>query len=312
MAEEKLSFQWKKLRLNNNFILPKLIGHRGVKDLKPENTIESVQKAFELGLECVEIDVKISKDNIPILIHDDTLDRTTTGSGLVCDYTYDELRNFEADAEDSEGLSSSSNSSVSSQLSNVNSKYDNNSKFLTFKRGGLEKPFTVPAYKCDAIISTAKSFLGTPHSSGGLSKSGIDCSGLVYKSVNSHSSNELPRVAQEMARCGTIISNLNDLIKGDLVFFTRTYNTSKFITHVGIYLGNNNFIHTSSSKGVSINSIRGSSYWESKFVYCTRILNWFLLFLSLNQPQSPLKNSRINIPLFLYSFLQDKLDQRMN
>ena len=185
----------------------------------------------------------------------------------------DELRNFDADAEDSEGLSSSSNSSVSSQLSNVNSKYDNNSKFLTFKRGGLEKPFTVPAYKCDAIISTAKSFLGTPHSSGGLSKSGIDCSGLVYKSVNSHSSNELPRVAQEMARCGTIISNLNDLIKGDLVFFTRTYNTSKFITHVGIYLGNNNFIHTSSSKGVSINSIRGSSYWESKFVYGTRILN---------------------------------------
>ena len=195
----------------------------------------------------------------------------------------DELRDIEAASEGSEdsssnissnrsSSSSSSNSSVSSQLSNVSSKYYNNSKFSTFKRGGLEKPFTVPASKCDAIISTAKSFLGTPHSSGGLSKSGIDCSGLVYTAFNSHCSKDLPRVAQEMARCGTIISSLNDLRKGDLVFFTGTYNTSKFITHVGIYLGNNNFIHTSSSKGVSINSIKGSSYWESKFVYGTRIL----------------------------------------
>ena len=192
-----------------------------------------------------------------------------------------ELRDIEAASEgSSSNISSkrsssisSSNSSVSSQLSNVSSKYKNNSKFSTFKRGGLEKPFIVPASKCDAIISTAKSFLGTPHSSGGLSKSGIDCSGLVYTAFNSHCSKDLPRVAQEMARCGTIISSLNDLRKGDLVFFTGTYNTSKFITHVGIYLGNNNFIHTSSSKGVSINSIKGSSYWESKFVYGTRILH---------------------------------------
>ena len=51
MAEEKLSFQWKKLRLNSNFKLPKLIGHRGVKDLKPENTIESISTAFDIGLE---------------------------------------------------------------------------------------------------------------------------------------------------------------------------------------------------------------------------------------------------------------------
>ena len=184
-----------------------------------------------------------------------------------------ELKDAEAASGSSEESSSAASSSASSQRSNVSSKYYNNSKFSTFKRGGLEKPFTVPASKCDAIISTAKSFLGTPHSSGGLSKSGIDCSGLVYTAFNTHCSKDLPRVAQEMARCGTIISNLNDLRKGDLVFFTGTYNTSKFITHVGIYLGNNNFIHTSSSKGVSINSIKGSSYWESKFVYGTRILH---------------------------------------
>jgi glycerophosphoryl diester phosphodiesterase len=84
------------LRLNNNFVLPKLIGHRGVKDLKPENTLESISTAFDLGLDCVEIDVKISKDNIPLLLHDDTLDRTTNGSGLVCDFTFDEISQLDA------------------------------------------------------------------------------------------------------------------------------------------------------------------------------------------------------------------------
>ena len=84
------------MALNSNFSLPKLIGHRGVKDLKPENTFESILTAFDFGLECVEIDVKISKDNIPILLHDDTLDRTTDGSGLVCDYTFEEINKLDA------------------------------------------------------------------------------------------------------------------------------------------------------------------------------------------------------------------------
>ena len=84
------------MRLSSKFTLPKLIGHRGVKDLKPENTIESITTAFDYGLECVEIDVKVSKDNIPLLLHDDTLDRTTNGSGLVCDFTFDQINQLDA------------------------------------------------------------------------------------------------------------------------------------------------------------------------------------------------------------------------
>ncbi len=82
----------KKINLN----LPKLIGHRGVKNLCPENTLESISKAFDLGLTCVEIDVKITKDLIPILLHDDTLDRTTTGKGLVVDFDYSILKKLDA------------------------------------------------------------------------------------------------------------------------------------------------------------------------------------------------------------------------
>ena len=76
--------------------LPKLIGHRGVKDLCPENTIESITKAFDLGLTYVEIDVKISKDEVPILLHDDTLDRTTNGKGLAVNYVYDDIKKLDA------------------------------------------------------------------------------------------------------------------------------------------------------------------------------------------------------------------------
>ena len=76
--------------------LPKLIGHRGVKDLCPENTLESIAMALELGLTFVEIDVKISKDKLPILLHDDTLDRTTNGNGLVIDYDYENIRKLDA------------------------------------------------------------------------------------------------------------------------------------------------------------------------------------------------------------------------
>ena len=76
--------------------LPKLIGHRGVKNLSPENTIESINLAKKLGLHWVELDVKISKDLIPIIFHDDSLERTTNGKGLPVDFYYRDLKKLDA------------------------------------------------------------------------------------------------------------------------------------------------------------------------------------------------------------------------
>jgi len=76
--------------------LPKLIGHRGVKNLSPENTIDSISLAKELGLHWVEFDVKISKDLIPIIFHDDLLERTTNGKGLPVSYFYKDLKKLDA------------------------------------------------------------------------------------------------------------------------------------------------------------------------------------------------------------------------
>jgi glycerophosphoryl diester phosphodiesterase len=72
------------------------IGHRGACGYAPENTLVSMRKALELGVHGFEFDVQMSKDGEPVVIHDDTLERTTMGKGLVSDYTLQQLQEFEA------------------------------------------------------------------------------------------------------------------------------------------------------------------------------------------------------------------------
>lgn len=76
--------------------IPKVIGHRGAKAYAPENTLESIATAASLGVEWVELDVKLTRDNMPIIFHDEELDRTTNGSGLVAQTDYADIANLEA------------------------------------------------------------------------------------------------------------------------------------------------------------------------------------------------------------------------
>lgn len=76
--------------------LPKVIGHRGAAAYAPENTLESIHTAADMGVEWVELDVKLTKDDVPIIFHDDTMERTTNGSGLIAEKTYEEIQQFEA------------------------------------------------------------------------------------------------------------------------------------------------------------------------------------------------------------------------
>ena len=75
--------------------LPQIIGHRGAAAYAPENTLEGIHTAADMGIEWVELDVKLTKDDVPIIFHDDTLDRTTNGSGPVAEKTLEELRELE-------------------------------------------------------------------------------------------------------------------------------------------------------------------------------------------------------------------------
>lgn len=76
--------------------LPKVIGHRGAKAYAPENTLASIETAADLGVEWVELDVKLTKDNVPIIFHDEELDRTTSGTGLIAHTNYEDLRDLDA------------------------------------------------------------------------------------------------------------------------------------------------------------------------------------------------------------------------
>jgi glycerophosphoryl diester phosphodiesterase len=71
------------------------IGHRGAKGYVAENTLNSFAKAIELGVHTIELDVRLSQDNELVVIHDETVDRTTNSSGLVSNFTKLQLKNLE-------------------------------------------------------------------------------------------------------------------------------------------------------------------------------------------------------------------------
>lgn len=116
-----------------------------------------------------------------------------------------------------------------------------------------------------SVITVANKYIGTPYKYGGITPKGFDCSGLVnysYKQVGK----KLPRTAADMYKKGKTVKKA-DLKKGDLVFFS-TY--KKGASHVGIYIGDNKFIHSSSSKGVKIDKL-SNSYWKTKYYGAKRI-----------------------------------------
>lgn len=121
------------------------------------------------------------------------------------------------------------------------------------------------------VLKEAHAYLGTPYKYGGTNKRGMDCSGLVwtsFKEVNI----DLPRVSREQAKHGNKVK-LSRVQPGDLLFFKTS---GSRISHVGIVdeikKGEIFFIHASSSKGVTISSLK-NSYWNKRFVKAVRYIN---------------------------------------
>jgi cell wall-associated NlpC family hydrolase len=110
-----------------------------------------------------------------------------------------------------------------------------------------------------------RTWKGTPYRYGGLTKSGIDCSGFVYMTFKRQFGVQLPRSTKEMIEVGQNVTG-NRLKPGDLLFFT----TGFFDHHVGIYLGSSKFLHASESHGVMISSLN-NQYWTSNFEEARRI-----------------------------------------
>lgn len=129
--------------------------------------------------------------------------------------------------------------------------------------------YTEPSYDSAAgsdIVSVAKQYLGVPYVWGGTSPSGFDCSGFIQY-VFRQCGYSLSRTADTQYYDGTPVSYSN-LQPGDLVFFVNTYATSG-ISHIGIYIGGDQFIHAASG-GVKISSL-SESYYSSRYYSACRV-----------------------------------------
>jgi len=79
-----------------NIKYPLIIGHRGYRAAYPENTLIGFRAAADAGVQMIELDVTLTRDRKIVVIHDDTLDRTTDGSGRVCDFSLAQLKQLDA------------------------------------------------------------------------------------------------------------------------------------------------------------------------------------------------------------------------
>ena len=127
--------------------------------------------------------------------------------------------------------------------------------------------------KAEKVISTARTFIGTPYKYGGTSRSGMDCSGLLINSFRVVEV-DLPRSSAAQSKVGTEIK-MKELKPGDLVFFA-TGNKKNTITHVGLITDvrsrdNVKFIHASSSLGV-VETNLFAEYYQKRFRVARRVI----------------------------------------
>ena len=116
-----------------------------------------------------------------------------------------------------------------------------------------------------AIANTALGVRGTPYSRGGLSSRGMDCSGLVVRTLALRGIANTPHNSAALYRLGTKV-RYADLQPGDVLFFDCH---GHGISHVGIYIGQNRFVHASPNNGVRVDAIAG--YYKPRLVGARRI-----------------------------------------
>ncbi len=122
----------------------------------------------------------------------------------------------------------------------------------------------------DKLLQNILLWLGTPYRMGGASHKGIDCSNFVSKIIYETFNIPFPANAENQSHFVIQINNFEKLAFGDLIFFTGRNKKSKRIGHVGIYLGNGIFAHSSTSKGVIITHI-SEGYYTQRFRFGGRL-----------------------------------------
>ena len=122
------------------------------------------------------------------------------------------------------------------------------------------------------IEANARSFLGTRYVWGATGPTKFDCSGFtqwIYRDAGI----KIPRVSRDQAKVGYYVT-YNNLRRGDMVFFDTKKHKRGVVTHVGIYLGNGNFIHASSvAKKVVVYNFNKKPYYKKRFLWGRRVIH---------------------------------------
>jgi len=130
----------------------------------------------------------------------------------------------------------------------------------------------IPFTKKDEILETAKEYLGVEYVWAANGPSSFDCSGYT-KYVFKQNGITIPRYSGSQANVGIKVS-YNELQEGDLVFFDTAKGFHKKVNHVGIYIGDNRFIHASSAqKRVTITSFSEKKFYKNRFLHGRRVIN---------------------------------------
>ncbi|MFT5780853.1 MAG: cell wall-associated NlpC family hydrolase [Pseudomonas sp.] len=134
-----------------------------------------------------------------------------------------------------------------------------------------EAPYQLPAL-ADSILDRGFELVGTRYRRGGTStKTGFDCSGFVGYLFREEAGIKLPRSTREMINLDAPLIAREELEPGDIVFFNNRGRGR--VSHAGIYIGDDQFIHSSSSRsgGVRVDSL-DSRYWRTSFMEAKRVL----------------------------------------
>ncbi|MBK5400093.1 C40 family peptidase [Pseudomonas sp. TH39(2020)] len=133
------------------------------------------------------------------------------------------------------------------------------------------KSYQLPVL-ADSILERGMSLIGTRYRFGGTSEAGFDCSGFIGYLFREEAGLNLPRSTREMINVDAPLVSRSKLEPGDLLFFATNGRRGR-VSHAGIYLGDNQFIHSSSRKsgGVRIDNL-GDSYWSKTFIEAKRAL----------------------------------------
>jgi probable lipoprotein NlpC len=137
------------------------------------------------------------------------------------------------------------------------------------KQSSASQPYSQNSSKITGISAwdnVLSPWLGTPYLSGGSTKNGTDCSGFVSSVYREKEGMYIPRSTTEEYKIGKMVDQKN-LMVGDLVFFGEKGR----VNHVGLYVGNGNFIHASTSRGVMVSPL-DDIYWKPLYIGARRYL----------------------------------------